>query len=236
MEPFDIMQLVYVLIPMILSLTVHEYFHAWMARKLGDDTAVRHGRLTLNPVAHIDPVGTLLIPVVGLTAGVPFFGWAKPVPISPIRFTRKMRMKTGVLLTSAAGPLSNLFFALVMALVLSVIAHVVGPAKLIQMLENNQGITVALVRLVGWTAIINVGLFVFNLLPIPPLDGAGVLEGFLPDKYQPLLDKMARYSFIVFIAILLIGREIIGYPVMWIVGALGDLVGFPIWVAIFYGT
>lgn len=229
---FDPMKLVYVLIPMILALTVHEYFHAYLALKLGDDTAARQGRLTLNPMAHIDPIGTLLIPIVGITSGVPFFGWAKPVPISPIQFTRRMRMKTGVLITSAAGPLSNLLFGFVMAVTLGIIAKVVGEMELLSMLHENKGITAALVRLIGWTTLINVGLFIFNLLPIPPLDGSGVLAGFLPDKYHATLDMLGRYSFILFIAILLVGGRIIGYPVMWIIQGFSAIAGFPIWYAI----
>jgi Zn-dependent protease len=232
MEPFDLMQIVFVLIPMILALTVHEFFHAWIALKLGDDTAMRQGRLTLNPMAHIDPIGTLLIPIVGLTSGVPFFGWAKPVPITPIQFTRRIRMKTGVLLTSAAGPLSNLLFGFITAVILSIIAHAVGIGELVELLQANTGLTAALVRLVGMTTIINVGLFVFNLLPIPPLDGSGVLAGLLPDKYQAAFENLGRYSFILFIGILLIGGRVIGYPVMWIIQGFSAIVGFPIWVAI----
>lgn len=233
--PFDPLKLIFVLVPMILSLTVHEYFHAWMARKLGDDTAAGMGRLTLNPLAHIDPIGTLLIPVIGLTTGAPFFGWAKPVPVSPVRFTRSLRMKTGLMLTSAAGPLSNLAFALVLAGLLSLIGHAVGLDRLFDMLQENRGLTVALVRLLGWTVLINVGLFVFNLLPIPPLDGSGVLAGFLPDRHLHLLSLLSRYSFILFIVVLVAGGRFIGYPVRWIVGGLSSLTGFPIWLA-FYGT
>lgn len=234
MEAFDPLKLVLVLVPMLLSLTVHEYFHAWMASRLGDDTARAAGRLTLNPLAHIDPIGTLLIPIIGLSTGVPFFGWAKPVPITPLRFTRSLRMKTGVMLTSAAGPLSNLLFGFLMAVVLSVVAHVVGVEKLLYLLRDNQGITVALVRLLGWTILINVGLFIFNLLPIPPLDGSGVLMGLLPDRYLPILQQLGRYSFVLFIAILVLGGQVIGWPVKWIVGLFSSLVGFPIWLA-FYG-
>ncbi len=232
---FDIVQVFNVLIPMILSLTVHEYFHAWTAMKLGDDTASRMGRLTLNPIAHIDPIGTLLIPIIGISSGVPFFGWAKPVPITPLQFSRRVRMKTGVMLTSAAGPLSNLLFGLILAGILSGIAHSIGTEELLARLQTNQGITVALVRLLGWATIINVGLFIFNLLPIPPLDGSGVLAGFLPDRYHYVLDFMARYSFILFIALLMVGGEFIGYPVRWIVQGFSSLVGFPIWLA-FYGS
>ncbi len=228
MESFDVMRVVYVFVPMILSLTVHEYFHAWLSSKLGDDTAVQFGRLTLNPLAHIDPVGTVLIPLVGLLSSVPFFGWAKPVPVNPMRFRRGMRMKTGLMLVSAAGPLSNLLFAILMALLLGAIAKIVGSQELLQQLVNEQGFMVALVKLVGWMVIINVGLFVFNLLPVPPLDGSGVLAGLLPDRYQGLLENLGRYSFVLFIGILLLGGQFIGYPVMWIVQGLSELVGFSI--------
>lgn len=231
MTAFDPMQLVYVLIPMILALTVHEYSHAWVAARLGDDTAARQGRLTLNPIVHIDPIGTLLIPIVGLTAGVPFFGWARPVPIAPVQFSRKMRMKTGVLLTSAAGPLSNLLFGFLMALVLGLVATAVGAGELLRMLHENQGIGVALVRLLGWVVLINVGLFIFNLLPIPPLDGSGVVAGLLPDRYQEAYENFGRYSFILFIAILVGGGSVIGYPVLWIVQGFSAVAGFPIWYA-----
>lgn len=231
MTSFDPMQLIYVLIPMILALTVHEYSHAWLAAKLGDDTAMQQGRLTLNPVVHIDPIGTLLIPIVGLTAGVPFFGWARPVPVSPSRFTRKMRMKTGYLLTSAAGPVSNLLFGFLMTLVLGLVAKAIGVQELLRMLHGNQGIAVALVRLLGWVIIINAGLFIFNLLPIPPLDGSGIVAGLLPDRYQEAYEKFGRYSFILFIAILLAGGEVIGVPVMWIVQGFSAVAGFPIWYA-----
>jgi len=232
---FDPLRLVFVLVPMILSLTVHEYFHAWMALKLGDDTAYQAGRLTLNPLAHIDPIGTLLLPIIGLTTGAPFFGWAKPVPVSPLRFTRSLRLRTGVMLTSAAGPLSNLLFALVLAAVLSVIARIIGMEQLFDSLQRNQGISVAIVRLLGWTILINIGLFVFNLIPIPPLDGSGVLAGLIPDSKLYILDFLARYSFILFIVVLLLGGKFIGYPVRWIVEGISLLTGFPIWLA-FYGA
>lgn len=228
MQSFDVMRIVYVFIPMILSLTVHEYFHAFISAKLGDDTAKQAGRLTLNPIAHIDPIGTVLIPLAGLLSNVPFFGWAKPVPVNPIRFKRGLRMKTGMMLVSAAGPLSNLLFGTLMALLIGLIAHAVGTQELIHKLSSEQNLTVALVRLVGWMVIINIGLFIFNLLPVPPLDGSGVLAGLLPDRFQGILVSLGRYSFILFIGILLVGGRFIGYPVLWIVKELSELVGFPI--------
>ncbi len=228
MESFDILRIVFVLIPMILALTVHEFSHAWVAYLLGDDTAARMGRMTLNPVSHIDPIGTLLIPMVGIASGVPFFGWAKPVPVSPVQFTRKLRMKTGMLLCAAAGPVSNLVFALLMAVLLGFI----GPSAIQDIGEGVTNAHVAVVRLVGWTLVINVGLFVFNLLPIPPLDGSKVLAGVLPDRQLYILEFLSRYSFVLFIAVLMVGGRFIGYPVFWIIGGLSDLVGFDLWWAL----
>jgi len=125
-------------------------------------------------------------------------------------------------------------FGFLMAVVLSLVAHAIGVEKLFFMLQENQGLTVALVRLLGWTILINVGLFIFNLLPIPPLDGSGVLMGLLPERYLPALQQLGRYSFILFIAILLVGGQVIGLPVKWIIGVFSTIVGFPIWLA-FYG-
>jgi Zn-dependent protease len=102
----DLLAGVKILIPLILSLTVHEFAHAWSAYRLGDDTASRMGRLTLNPLAHIDPIGTVLLPLLGIP-----FGWARPVPINPARFRRSMRMSTGMMITAAAGPLANVILA-----------------------------------------------------------------------------------------------------------------------------
>ena len=234
MSGFDVTQALFRLIPMIFALTVHEFFHAWTASKLGDDTAVRQGRLTLNPLAHIDPIGTILLPMVGMLTGAPFFGWAKPVPISPLQFTRRLRMKTGVLLTSAAGPLSNLVFGFLLAVVIGVIALVVGEQELALQLQDTHDLVGALIRLLGWTTLINIGLFVFNLIPIPPLDGSGVLAGFLPDRYHYILEAMSQYSFILFILILWVGGSLISVPVLFILRLFVSLVGSPeVWVAIY---
>jgi Zn-dependent protease len=110
------------LVPLILSLTVHEYAHARVAYLLGDDTAARHGRMTLNPIPHIDLVGTILIPIIAAWAGgLPLIGWAKPVPVMPVRYTRKLSMHTGDMIVSVAGPLSNLLLATISMVALRII-------------------------------------------------------------------------------------------------------------------
>ena len=225
---FDPLQIVFTLVPMILALTVHEFSHAFMAHKLGDDTALRAGRMTLNPISHIDPIGTLLIPVVGTLYGVPFFGWAKPVPVTPINYTRKLKMATSDILVSAAGPVSNLLFAILMAILLGFL----GPAAMADIQAGSTGPMVAAVRLAGWTLLINVGLFIFNLLPIPPLDGSHVLAGLLPPKHQSIVEFLSRYSFILFMLLLVFGGQFIIHPILWVVDGLSSLVGFDLWWAL----
>lgn len=187
------------IIPLMLSLGVHEFAHAWAAFRLGDDTAARQGRLTLNPLAHIDPLG-LLLPLMGVP-----FGWAKPVPINPARFSRSVRMETGVVLTAAAGPLSNVAIAVATTLALAVVARfhpeAVGtPAW---------GLGETLVTL-------NLILAIFNLLPIVPLDGSRIADGLMPAALRSAWEAFARLGPMVLIAVLVLpsflGFSVIGWP------------------------
>jgi Zn-dependent protease len=179
-----------VLPPLILSLTFHECAHAWSAWKLGDDTAERAGRLTLNPLPHIDLFGTILLPL--LSAPI---GWAKPVPVNPVRFRRGLRMSTGVMITSAAGPLSNLLLATICAGVLGVFLRL-GP----QATPTNEAIAAFLQMMIQ----VNVGLAMFNLLPIPPLDGGGVAAAFVPRRFQPAWETFTRFSPFVLLALIIL--------------------------------
>jgi Zn-dependent protease len=176
-------------IPLVLSLTVHEWAHAYSAYKLGDDTAARQGRLTLNPMAHIDPIGTLLLPLLNIP-----FGWAKPVPINPVRFTRKLSMSTGVAITAAAGPLSNVLLAVVCTVVRAVLwrLHV----------QNE-----ALETLLWHTFAINVGLAVFNMLPIPPLDGSRVVDGLMPYRLRSSWERFGVYAPFVLVVVIVVNRQ-----------------------------
>lgn len=181
-----------VLVPMILSLTVHEYAHARSAFALGDDTAASMGRMNLNPLSHIDPFGTILLPLMAVLFQSPFlFGWAKPVPINPIRFSRKMRMKTGILLTAAAGPAANVALAFLMGVLLAIVG---GDEGIAETLTTPYG------KLLINTLLINVILAVFNLIPVPPLDGSRILVGLLPDRLGQKFAYLERNPMFVIIA------------------------------------
>jgi Zn-dependent protease len=164
------------LIPLVLSLTVHEWAHAFSASKLGDDTAQRLGRLTLNPLAHIDPLGTVILPLLHVP-----FGWARPVPVNPVRFTRKLSMSTGMMITAVAGPASNVVLALLCAASFGLMVRF-GLYR-----ESAAHFLITAMR-------INIGLAVFNMLPIPPLDGSRVAEGLMPLRHRPLWDRYAQHG------------------------------------------
>lgn len=198
------------LIPLLLSLTVHEFFHAWTAWRLGDDTAARMGRLTLNPVAHIDPIGTLLLPLMGIP-----FGWAKPVPVDPTRFRRTVSMSTGDILVSAAGPVSNLALALVMAIAFGLLARF-QPA----VVEYGEPAWF----LLNYMVIVNVGLAIFNLLPIPPLDGSHVAESLMPYRWRGAWEQFTRLAPFVLLAFFFFGRHLLVGPRNFVIDLLNRLV------------
>ncbi len=200
-----VQQAIMVLVPMILSLSVHEYAHARAAYALGDDTASRMGRMNLNPMSHIDMFGTILLPVIAIASGSGFFfGWAKPVPINPVRLTRRFQMKTGVLLTAAAGPASNLMFAFLVAIGFRVVAYL------------NVQVPESLMTLLIMTFKINVVLALFNLIPVPPLDGSRVLVGLLPDslgrKYA-ILESNPMFTLLAFGALIMFAGRLMAWPV-----------------------
>jgi Zn-dependent protease len=205
-----LLERVMLLIPLILSLTVHEFFHAFTAWKLGDDTAARAGRLTLNPVPHIDPIGTLLLPL----AGVPF-GWAKPVPVDVSRIRRGIKMSTGNILISAAGPISNLGLALVASVAFGLLFRF-APG----VMQRGGGAYELLVSLI----FVNVGLAIFNLLPIPPLDGSHVAEAFVPLRWRGAWESFARLAPFLLLAFFFFGRGLLNAPMAFVVGLLQGLI------------
>lgn len=190
-------------IPLLLSLTVHEWAHAASAKSLGDDTAERLGRLSLNPLDHIDPIGTLILPLLGIP-----FGWAKPVPINPLRFRADVGMERGLMLTAAAGPASNLILALLTAVL-------VGAAT-----RWTPGLLPDVAMpVVTMFIVLNVLLAFFNLLPIPPLDGSRIVESVIPDYFRPAWDAFAQYSALALVAVIFLPRmggiDLFSWPQHW---------------------
>ena len=177
-----------VLVPAII---LHEVSHGVVALAFGDDTAKKAGRLTLNPIAHVDPVGSVALPLLLAVAGAPVFGWAKPVPVNP-RNLRHPRQET--LLVSLAGPATNIVLAIGAAAVLRTATH------------SSLPIDVAL-----QFGIINVVLATFNLIPIPPLDGSAIIERFLPANWWPGWLRLRQYSFaILFLLVFLLPGNYLG--------------------------
>ena len=199
------------MVVLLLAISAHEAAHAWMSYKFGDDTARLLGRITLNPVAHTDPIGTLLIPIVmfifsSTGANIPLIGWGKPTPVNPLRWRNK---DLANVMVSLAGILANLFIAAIAFTILKIIIMNGGPMVLPDGIR--EPIWLFLVNLL----IMNVSLAVFNLLPFPPLDGSKVLETFLPASMQPLLEIMEQYGYIIMMVLIYVGfiRAIIT-PVM----------------------
>lgn len=169
------------------SLTVHEAAHAWTADRLGDPTARMLGRLSLNPVVHIDPIGTILLPLVAAFSGLPILGWAKPVPVNISRLREPRR---DFMLVSAAGPASNILLAVVAALA-------------IRLMVSGEALEAPVVLL--QIVFINVLLAVFNLVPVPPLDGGNVLAGLLPRGAAGIFAAMRPYGFLLLYALMFTG-------------------------------
>lgn len=192
----DFAQLTIAFIVLLFSLTVHESAHAWTADRLGDPTARRLGRVSLNPLVHIDPIGTVVFPLLAMIGNLPVIGWAKPVPVD----TRNLKnARRDYLFVAAAGPTSNLLIALLASVALRMVP--VAPATLGEM-----NVSVPLASILSRALELNVLLAVFNMIPIPPLDGGTVFAGLLPNRLADLFDSLMRpYGFLILYALLLTG-------------------------------
>lgn len=182
------------IIPLVIAIVFHEVSHGWVARMLGDPTAHEQRRLSFNPLRHIDPIGTVVLPLMLAIAKAPVFGWAKPVPV---RGDRLRHPRTGMMIVALAGPGMNLALALIAAIGLGLFAGALGG-------ERPEGFAeFAFANLVNFL-LINVFLAVFNLLPIPPFDGGHVVEGLLPRVVVPAWRSLARFGFPLLIVLLVI--------------------------------
>jgi Zn-dependent protease len=195
---------------LIVALSIHEAAHAWTADRLGDPTARRLGRVSLNPIVHVDPLGTILLPLIAAISQVPIIGWAKPVPVNPRNFRAPRR---DFVLVAAAGPISNLVQAVAAAIVLRVISASLS--------QNATDVSLA-IKLLYYAIDINVLLALFNLVPVPPLDGGNVLAGLLPPNAASVFIQLRRYGFLILYALLLTGvlSAIIIPPASALVGIL----------------
>jgi len=184
---------------LLFSLTVHEAAHAWSADRLGDSTARLLGRVSLNPAVHVDPIGTVLFPLIALLTNLPVIGWAKPVPVNIPNLRGQWREKYMVI--AAAGPASNVVLAVIASLVLRAIAPTSADA-----LEGGQvSVGAPLATFLESAIFINVLLAVFNMVPVPPLDGGNVLAGLLRGPAAAAFERLRPYGFMILYALMLTG-------------------------------
>jgi Zn-dependent protease len=197
--------LIYMVV-LLFAISAHEAAHAWMSSKFGDNTARMLGRVTLNPVSHTDPIGTLFLPILGFLfaamggfyASIPLIGWGKPTPVEPRNWTN---YKTANVMVSVAGILANLTIAICAFIIIKILLsfHVVGLQDFLGRTQNPIAI------LLDYALFMNVSLAIFNLLPFPPLDGSKILSTFLPASFQPTLDLLEQYGFLILMALLYFG-------------------------------
>lgn len=184
----------------LLAIVFHEAAHAYAAKRFGDNTAERLGRLTLNPMAHIDMFGTVIFPLIGTILGGFIIGWAKPVPVDATQFKK---VRSGIFWVSFAGPLSNIFLGIICALIFALLTNLAGVNSFV----------IPLMEIFNYAVIINFILAVFNLIPLPPLDGSKMLSTFLNYKQLQAYEVVNQYSFLIFLLLMFSGAlSYIIYP------------------------
>lgn len=211
LENFDIIDILVYVVILLTAFPIHECAHGWMAYKLGDDTASLQGRLSLNPLRHLDPIGTICMLLCG-------FGWAKPVPVNPVRFNRKISMKTGMALVALAGPLSNIilgFFAYTISKILYY-SSFMAESEYLSFLAGVFSIMCS----------VNLGLAAFNLLPVPPLDGSRIFFSLVPEKIYWSIMKYEQYIRIGLLALIFFGSSLLYRPLGIIENAIYSVFDF----------
>ncbi len=193
-----LLNLLFTIPGVLIAITFHEFAHAWAADKLGDDTPRNEGRLSLNPLAHLDPVGSIML----LFAG---FGWGKPVMVNPKNYNRDMSMDKADALVSIAGPAMNFIIAIILTLIYCAIYKFAGVAVL-----TSKILGIIMIMLM-YAISINIGLGVFNLIPLPPLDGSKVIKPILPYNAKIWFEDHEQIFYVIFVA-------------LWIVGVLGTII------------
>ena len=215
-SPGALLSILYGLPGVLIAITFHEFAHGFVAYKLGDNTAKMEGRLSLNPLAHLDPIGTLMLVFLGI-------GWGKPVHVNPSNYTRKMSMEKGEAIVSAAGPITNIILAFIFAIITFVVANITNTAISITdfgiYISTTNTIYQVIINILISVVTVNVGLGIFNLIPLPPLDGSKIIMPFLPYKAKQWFINNEQIFYIIFI-------------VLWISGLAGRIIAPAIsWLA-----
>lgn len=197
---FDLGEFALKMVALVFSLSLHEFGHAWTSNYYGDDTARLQGRVSLSPVTHVDPIGTLLFPAIGFITGAAMLGWARPVPVNPARW-RDYRVAN--FWVSSAGIILNLLIAVVAGIGIRTVFGIYGA----------EGSDSGVFRFLEILFLMNVGLAIFNLLPFPPLDGSKILRSFLPASMMPALDALEQYGIVILMVLVFSGalRPIFGF-------------------------
>lgn len=210
---------------LLFSLSIHESAHAWTADYFGDYTARYLGRVSLNPLVHIDPVGTVIFPLLQLFTRIPLIGWAKPVPVNPAHLQRPRRDN---MIISAAGPLSNLLAGISFLFILIALKQVYPETVRIMIyifnfniIPHQYAILSPIVAMLCFGLMMNFALAIFNLIPIPPLDGSGILYGFLPYRAAQAYEGVGRFGFILLYAMMFFGiLRLVYKPVEFIISLI----------------
>ncbi|MGA9994679.1 MAG: site-2 protease family protein [Pyrinomonadaceae bacterium] len=198
MGNLDIAQFILYMVALVFSLSLHEAGHAWMSNRFGDDLARLQGRISLNPVVHVDPIGTLLLPAIVFFTGAPLIGWAKPTPVNPLRWRNKRVANFWV---SAAGVICNLFVAIIAGITMRVLFEfgLVGLGLtpyggLVAMANGDSLVAEGGAKLLSTLFSMNIALAFFNLLPVPPLDGSKILGSILPSSFDSAIEMLERFG------------------------------------------